>query len=62
MLKGNLPHIGIVVNKKGTSGNYMIVHNIGTGQNLEDCLFDYTIDGHYRYKKKKGTECAFLLN
>lgn len=51
MLKGNLPHIGIVVNKKGTSGNYMIVHNIGTGQNLEDCLFDYTIDGHYRYKK-----------
>lgn len=51
MLKGNLPHIGIVVNKKGTSGNYMIVHNIGSGQNLEDCLFDYTIDGHYRYKK-----------
>ncbi len=51
MLNGNLPHIGIVVNKKGTSGNYMIVHNIGGGQNLEDCLFDYTIDGHYRYKK-----------
>ena len=52
MLNGNLPHIGIVVNKKGSSGNYMIVHNIGSGQNLEDCLFDYTIDGHYRYKKE----------
>lgn len=51
MLMGNVPHIGIVVNKKGKSGNYMIVHNIGSGQEMEDCLFDYTISGHYRYKK-----------
>ncbi|WP_417350576.1 DUF1287 domain-containing protein [Flavobacterium alkalisoli] len=52
MLNDRLPHIGIVVNKKGKSGNYMIVHNIGSGQNLDDCLFDYSISGHYRYKKK----------
>ncbi|WP_330441846.1 DUF1287 domain-containing protein [Flavobacterium sp. C4GT6] len=52
MLGGNLPHIGIVVNKKGKSGNYMIVHNIGSGQVLEDCLFDYSVSGHYRYKKE----------
>lgn len=52
MLPGNLPHIGIVVNKKSADGKrYKIVHNIGGGQVLEDMLFDYTITGHYRYKK-----------
>lgn len=52
MLMGNLPHIGIVVNKKSKDGRrYLIVHNIGNGQEMEDCLFDYTITGHYRYKK-----------
>lgn len=50
MLSGNLPHIGIVVNKKSLKGNgYMVVHNIGSGQELEDCLFDYKVTGHYRY-------------
>ena len=45
-------HIGIVINKKSLDGKiYMIVHNIGAGQVLEDCLFQYTIIGHYRYKK-----------
>lgn len=52
MLVGNLPHIGIVVNKKSLKGNgYQVVHNIGSGQEVEDCLFDYKITGHYRYKK-----------
>lgn len=51
MLMGNLPHIGIVVNRKAPSGNYMVVHNIGSGQELEDCLFSHKITGHYRYKK-----------
>ena len=32
---------------------YKIVHNIGAGQVLEDCLFDYKIIGHYRFLKKK---------
>ncbi|MDR1121617.1 MAG: DUF1287 domain-containing protein [Dysgonamonadaceae bacterium] len=27
----------------------MIVHNIGGGQVLEDCLFNYKIIGHYQY-------------
>lgn len=51
MLSGNLPHIGIVVDKKSSknSGGYMVVHNIGSGQELEDCLFDYKVTGHYRY-------------
>ncbi len=53
MLPGNLPHIGIVVERVGSSGNPMIVHNIGSGPQLEDMLFDYTITGHYRYHPDK---------
>jgi uncharacterized protein YijF (DUF1287 family) len=50
-LPGNLPHIGIVVNRKSVDGKrYQVVHNIGNGQELSDCLFQYTITGHYRYK------------
>ena len=51
MLNGLHPHIGIVVDKKGAGGRYKMVHNIGSGQNLDDCLFDWKITGHYRYKK-----------
>ncbi|MEK6154909.1 DUF1287 domain-containing protein [Flavobacteriaceae bacterium 3-367] len=50
-LGGALTHIGIVVNKKSGDGKRnMIVHNIGAGQVLEDCLFDFKIIGHYRYE------------
>ncbi len=51
-LGGNVTHIGLVVNKKSNDGiRYLIVHNIGAGQVMEDCLFDYKIIGHYQYKK-----------
>ena len=51
-LGGGITHIGIVSNKKVSFGNrYLIIHNIGAGQVLEDCLFRYKIIGHYRYKK-----------
>ena len=47
-----LTHIGLVVDKKSTDDKrYLIVHNIGGGQVVSDCLFDYTIIGHYRYQK-----------
>lgn len=50
-LGGGITHIGIVVNKKSKDNKrYLIVHNIGSGQVLEDCLFVYKIIGHYRYK------------
>jgi uncharacterized protein YijF (DUF1287 family) len=29
----------------------IIVHNIGAGQVMEDCLFRFRITGHYRYIK-----------
>jgi uncharacterized protein YijF (DUF1287 family) len=52
ILPGNLTHIGIVVNKKSADGKrYLIVHNIGGGQLIEDCLFKFTITGHYQYQK-----------
>jgi len=47
---GNLPHIGIVVDRKSYDKKRpLIVHNIGQGPRLEDMLFDYPITGHYRY-------------
>ncbi|XCN72504.1 MAG: DUF1287 domain-containing protein [Candidatus Electrothrix aestuarii] len=50
MLPGNLPHIGIVTNKRSADGQRpLIVHNIGRGPKLEDMLFHYPITGHYRY-------------
>lgn len=55
MLPGNLPHIGIVVNKKShDKKRYMIVHNIGAGQVMEDCLASWKITGHYRYKQQQN--------
>lgn len=54
LITPRLPHIGIVVNRKSADGKrYMIVHNIGRGQELEDCLFTYEISGHYRYNPTK---------
>ena len=51
-LGGAITHIGIVANKKSSDGNRnLIVHNIGAGQVLEDCLFKFKIIGHYRFKK-----------
>lgn len=51
-LGGNITHIGIVSNKKSQDGQrYLIIHNIGGGQVIEDCLFSFEIIGHYRYKK-----------
>ncbi|MDX2413850.1 MAG: DUF1287 domain-containing protein, partial [Bacteroidales bacterium] len=50
-LGGGITHIGIVVNKKSTDyQRHLIVHNIGEGQKLEDCLFKFKIIGHYRYE------------
>ena len=50
-LRGGILHIGIVVDKKSKDGKRnLIVHNIGAGQVMEDCLFDFKIIGHYRYK------------
>ncbi len=48
-INDGLPHIGVVTDKRGNSGNFLLVHNIGAGAQLEDVLFDWEIIGHYRY-------------
>lgn len=51
-LGGSITHIGIVAARKSADGKrYLMVHNIGGGQVMEDCLFSYKIIGHYRYQK-----------
>lgn len=50
MIGDKLPHIGIVTHKKSADGKRnLIVHNVGSGQVLEDCLFSWKIVGHFRY-------------
>lgn len=47
-----ITHIGIVSNRKSTDQKrYLIIHNIGGGQVIEDMLFDYNIIGHYNFQK-----------
>ena len=55
IVAGNLPHIGIVVNRRSRDGKRpLIVHNIGQGPQMEDMLFEYPITGHYRYYGNSG--------
>jgi hypothetical protein len=52
-LGGGITHIGIVVKQKSKDGQrQLIVHNIGAGQVLEDCLFRFKIIGHYQYERE----------
>jgi uncharacterized protein YijF (DUF1287 family) len=51
-LGNRVTHIGIVSSKRTRDNKrHLMVHNIGQGQVLEDCLFSYTVIGHYRYGK-----------
>jgi len=47
-----ITHIGVVSQKKSSDGQrFLIIHNIGAGQFVEDILFEYEIIGHYQYQK-----------
>ncbi len=49
-LGGGTTHIGILINQKSiVSERPLIVHNIGNGQEVSDCLFAFKISGHFRY-------------
>jgi uncharacterized protein YijF (DUF1287 family) len=55
MLPGNLPHIGIVSDRKAAgSDRPLVIHNIGAGPKEEDMLRAYPITGHYRYEVPQG--------
>lgn len=48
---GNLTHIGIVSNVKSRDKTrYLIIHNVGGGQELSDFLFSYPIRRHFSYE------------
>jgi uncharacterized protein len=49
-LSNGLYHIGVVSNVRSASGSdYLVVHNIGDGAQMEDVLRAFTIIGHYRW-------------
>lgn len=51
-LYGGVNHIGLVVNKLSADHQrFLVVHNIGGGQVMEDMLFKYKIIGHYSYTR-----------
>jgi uncharacterized protein len=51
LLPGNLPHVGLVIDRRSADGaRPLIVHNIGRGPEIEDSLFAFPITGHYRYR------------
>jgi uncharacterized protein len=44
-----LEHIGIVTQfKSPQTGQYLVVHNIGSGTRLEDIVLNWPVIGHYR--------------
>lgn len=47
-LGSGLTHVGIVSDIKADR-QYKIVHNIGSGAQVEDRLFEWKVIGHYRY-------------
>ena len=48
MLPGNLPHVMILSDDAGASGQPMVIHNIGAGAREEDRFGEYPMTGHYR--------------
>lgn len=48
-LPGNLPHIGIVSDRKAADGiTPLILHNVGAGAQEEDALFDWPVTAQFR--------------
>ncbi|MDA3613704.1 DUF1287 domain-containing protein [Polluticaenibacter yanchengensis] len=53
-LPGGRTHIGMLSNRRSADNKRcLVIHNIGGGQVMEDCLFRYKIIGHYRYPNPK---------
>lgn len=48
LIDDRLPHIGIVSDRRGASGAWAIIHNIGAGAREDDALFAHKLTGRYR--------------
>lgn len=54
-LPGNLPHIGIVSDRRDAATAVpLIIHNIGAGPVEDDILYSFPVTGHYRYPVKQA--------
>jgi uncharacterized protein len=53
-LPNGAPHVGLVSDQKSLFGTPLVIHNIGSGTVQENVLFDYRINGHYRYAVPAG--------
>jgi uncharacterized protein len=54
-LPGNLPHIGIVSDKKAWfSARYLILHNVGAGTKEEDVMTRWPVVAHFRLRGWKN--------
>ena len=55
MLPGNLPHIGIVSDKKTFfTSTYLVLHNVGQGTQEEDALANWPHTGHFRLPSNRA--------
>lgn len=52
-LPNGRPHIGVVTTRKSAAGIPLIAHNIGAGPRVEDMLFSYRINGHFRWRGRR---------
>lgn len=49
-LDNGLPHIGLVSDRRSLDGKRpLVIHNIGAGAQIEDVLFEWKLNGHFRY-------------
>jgi uncharacterized protein YijF (DUF1287 family) len=60
MLPGNLPHMGIVSDRRSADGTPLVLHNIGSGAREENILFAYPMTGHYRIGADQAARLAAL--
>lgn len=47
---GKLPHIMMVSDRRHAEARPLIVHNIGQGAREEDRLFEFPLNGHFRWR------------
>lgn len=47
-LDSGLNHVGLVTDRRGSSGEFMVIHNLSSPKE-EDCLRMWKILGHYRW-------------
>lgn len=52
-LSNGLIHIMLVSNQTNAAGIPLVIHNIGAGAREEDRLFEFSIEGHYRWYGEK---------